>query len=147
MTGFIGKDSNFDFNEILLDKKLYKEKDENGIYVKPFRIRINKIDGFIKIYDKIRCLVLFDYSYQDIICDKIKCLISEKNDIKNSIIYNFREIRIDSYNSLPAEKILNFHNVIIVFKLVVNKNKNNCYYNIFLEKFCIKVNPIQNIFK
>ena len=63
MTGFIGKDSNFDFNEILLDKKLYKEKDENDIYVKPFRIRINKIDGFIKIYDKIRCLVLFDYSY------------------------------------------------------------------------------------
>ena len=63
MTGFVGKDSNFDFNEILLDKKLYKEKDENDIYVKPFCIRINKIDGFIKIYDKIRCLVLFDYSY------------------------------------------------------------------------------------
>ena len=29
-----------------------------------------------------------------------------KNDITDSSIYNFREIRIDSYNSLPAEKKL-----------------------------------------
>ena len=43
-------------------------------------------------------------------------------------------IRIDSYNSLSLEKPLTFHNVIILIKSVVNKNKNNCYYNIFLEK-------------
>ena len=42
-------------------------------------------------------------------------------------------IRIDSYNSLSLEKPLTFH-VIILIKSVVNKNKNNCYYNIFLEK-------------
>ena len=30
--------------------------------------------------------------------------------------------------------MLTFHNVIILIKLVVNKNKNKCYYNIFLEK-------------
>ena len=63
MIGFIGKDSDFNFNEILLDETLYKEKDENDIYAKPFRIRLNKIDGFVKVHDKIRCLVLFDYSY------------------------------------------------------------------------------------
>ena len=135
MIGFIGKDSDFNFNEILLDETLYKEKDENDIYAKPFRIRLNKIDGFIKVHDKIRCLVLFDYSYQDIICDKIKCLISEKNDIKDSSIYNFRETRIDSYNSLPAEKILTFYSVIILFKLVVNKNKNNCTITYFQKSF------------
>ena len=35
-------------------------------------------------------------------------------------------MRIDSYKYLPIEKILTFHNVIILIKSVVNKNKN--YY-------------------
>ena len=30
--------------------------------------------------------------------------------------------------------ILTFHNVIILIKSVVNKNKNEYYYNIFLEE-------------
>ena len=42
-------------------------------------------------------------------------------------------MRIDSYNSLPREKILTFHNVIKLIKSVVNKDKNNYYCNIFLE--------------
>ena len=29
---------------------------------------------------------------------------------------------------------MTFHNVIILIKLVVNKNKNKYYYNIFLQK-------------
>ena len=48
--------------------------------------------------------------------------------------YNSARIRIDSYNSLPIEKILTFYNVIILIKSVVNKNKNEYFYNIFLEK-------------
>ena len=44
------------------------------------------------------------------------------------------KIRIDLYNSLPSKKILTFHNVIILVKSIVNKNKNKHYYNIFLEK-------------
>ena len=98
------------------------------------RIRLNKIHGVIKIHDKIRHLVLFDYSYCDKICDKIKHLISEKSGITDRINHNFSRIRIDSYHSLPIEKILTFHNVIILLKSVVNKCKNNYYYNIFLEK-------------
>ena len=43
-------------------------------------------------------------------------------------------IRIDSDNSLPIEKTLTFHNVIIFIKSVVNENKNNYFSNIFLEK-------------
>ena len=43
----------------------------------------------------------------------------------NSINHNFARIRIDSYNSLHIEKLLTFHNVIILIKSVVNKNKNN----------------------
>ena len=32
-------------------------------------------------------------------------------------------------------------------KSVVKKNENKYYYNIFLEKVHIKINPIHNIFK
>ena len=38
------------------------------------------------------------------------------------------------YIILYLEKTLTFHNVIILIKSVVNKNENNYYYNIFLEK-------------
>ena len=60
-------------------------------------------------------------------------LISGKSGDTDSINHNFGKIRIDSYNSLSIEKILTFH-VIILIKSVVNKNKNENYYNIFLEK-------------
>ena len=46
---------------------------------KALLIRFNKTDGFIKIHDKIRSLVSFDYRYCDKTCDKIKYLISEKS--------------------------------------------------------------------
>ena len=66
--------------------------------------------------------------------------VSEKSGITDSINLKFARIRIDSYNSLPIENILIFHNVIILIKLVVNKNKNNYQYNIFLEKGSYKHN-------
>ena len=88
------------------------------------RIRLDNINGFIKVPDKIRYLVLFDYSY----------LISEISGITDSINHNFAGLRIDSYNSLPIEKILTFHNVLIPIKSAVNKKKNEYYHNIFLEK-------------
>ena len=63
-------DSDFDFTDIFLDEKLYREKYENilvyGISYKtsrgekPLRIRFNKIDGFIKTNNGNRCLVLFE---------------------------------------------------------------------------------------
>ena len=53
---------------------------------------------------------------------------------KNSINHSFSRIRIDSYNSLPIEKILTFHNVIILIKSVVNENKYHYYCDIFLGK-------------
>ena len=37
--------------------------------------------------------------------------------------HNFGEIRIDSYNYLPAEKIFNFHIVTILIKSVVIRIK------------------------
>ena len=84
------------------------------------------------LYYLIMDYQLFDYGLFDKICNKIKYLTSEKSGITDSINHNFAKIRIDSYNSLPIEKILIFH------KSVVNKNKNNYYYNIFLEKCSYK---------
>ena len=99
------------------------------------RIRLDKIDEFIVVLDgKIEHLLLFDNELFDKICDLINNLISKKSGITNSINHNFGRIRIGSYNSLPIKKILTFHNVIILIKSVVNKNKNKYYYNIFLEK-------------
>ena len=73
------------------------------------RIWFDKIDGFIRVcHDEFRHLVLFDYGLFDKICDKIRYLISEKGGITDSINRNFEEIKTDSYNSLPIEKILIF---------------------------------------
>ena len=135
-------DRDINFSDILLDKNWYKEKNENIlVYDISYKtstgarllcIRLDKIDVFIKIHDKIRYLVLFDYSYCDKVCDKIKYLISEKSSTTNNINHNFARIRIDSYDSLPIEKILTFQNVVILLKSVVNKYKNEYYFSIYL---------------
>ena len=70
----------------------------------------------------------------DEIYDRIRYLLSKKSGITESINYNSARTRTDSYNSLPIEKILTFHNVIILIKSVVKMKKNEYYYNIFLEK-------------
>ena len=101
---------------------------------KPLRIWFEKIDGFVKIYDRIRYLALFASERYNVIYNRIKQLISEKKGITDSVNHNFARIRIDSYNYLPTEKILTFNNVIMLIKSVVNKNKNGYYHNIFLEK-------------
>ena len=93
---------------------------------------MDKIDGFIWVCGgKFRHLDIFRHF--DKVCGKIKYLISKKYGITDRIIHNFGEIRIDSYNSLPIEKVSTFRNVIILIKSVVN-NKNEYYYNIFRER-------------
>ena len=126
----------------MLDEKLYKGNYENihdiliwnSTGAKPLRIGYDEIHGFIKIQDRIRYLILFGYGRFEKICDKIKYLVSEKSGIADSINHNFSRIRIDSYNSLLIDKILTFHNAIILIKSVVNKNKNEYYFKIYLEK-------------
>ena len=36
---------------------------------------------------------------------------------------------------LPLEEALTLHNVIILIKLIFNKDQNNYYYKLFLEKY------------
>ena len=84
---------------------------------KPLRIRFDKINEIIRIYDGARYLTLFGTKTYD--------AISEELDI----------IKIDFYDSLPIEKTLTLHNVIILIKSVLNKDKNQHYYKIFWEKY------------
>ena len=140
---FDDRDIDIGFSNILLNEKSYKTYINILIYdisyktymgSKPLCIRFHEIDGFIKIYDRIRYLLLFGSKLHNAIYNRIRYLISEKSGITDSINHNFATIKIDSVNSLPAEKPLTFHNVVILFKSVVNKNKNNYYYNIFFKK-------------
>ena len=66
--------------------------------------------------------------------NRIRYLISEKSGITDIMSNNLARIRIKSDNSLPIEKTLTSHNVIMLIKSVANKNENYYYYNIFLEK-------------
>ena len=116
-------------------------------------IRFGKVNGLIKMCNEIRYLELSD-SYNEgyygimsriynKIFDRFNYHINKKGDTTDSINYNFARIRIDSYNSLPIEKALTFHNVMMLIKSVVNEHKNNYYYNIFLEKNSYKESNTQ----
>ena len=127
------------FSDILLTEKSYENiliyNISYKIFMgaKPLCIWFKKIDGFIKIYDGIRYLILFASERYNAIYDKINYLISQKIGITYSVKNSFAGTRIDSYSSLTVEKTLTFH-VIILINSVVNKNENNYYYNIFIEK-------------
>ena len=93
---------------------------------KPLRIRFDKIDEFIRVYDGLRYLVLFGSEKYHAIYNRIRYLISQK-------------IKIYSYDSLPKEKTLTLHNVVTHTKSVLNKDQNHYYHNMFLEKYLYKL--------
>ena len=101
---------------------------------KSLPIRCDKIDGFIRDYDGTRYLVLFGSEKYDSIYNRIRYLGSVKSGITHIISHSYAKIKVDSYNSLSLEKTIIFHDVIILIKSVFNKDRNNYYYNIFLEK-------------
>ena len=103
------------------------------IGVKALHIRFDKVDVF-RVYDETRYLVFSGPEKYDAIYNRIRYLISQKRGITYVISYNCAEIKIDSYDSLRIKKASTFHNVIILIKSVSNKDKNNYYYNMFLEK-------------
>ena len=109
------------------------------IYSNPLRIRFDKRDGFISDYDGTRYLVLSGSEKYDFIYNKIRYLISVKSGIKYVISHNYAKIKVDSYDSLPLEKTMAFHNAMILIKSVWNKDQNYYYYNMFLEKASYKL--------
>ena len=119
--------SYFDLDNILIDEKSYKNILSYNISYKslsdykPFRIRVDKIDVFIRVYDETRYLVLFGSEKYDSIYDRIRYLISVKSDITSIISHNYATTNVYSYDSLRLEKTVTFLNVIILVKSVWNK--------------------------
>ena len=91
-------------------------------------------NGFIRAYDGTTYLVLFEGEKYAFIYSKVRYLIRVKSGITYIIHNNYVKMKVDLYTSLPLEKILTLHNIILFIKLVFNKHNNNNYYNIFLEK-------------
>ena len=127
------KIEDFDLDNICIDKKSYKKilvydiLYKSLIDYKLLRIRFDKADRFIKVYDG-----LYQTLRQDIY------LISVKSGITYIISHNYATIKVDSYDSLPLEKAMTFRNLIIIVKSVWNKD-NNYYFIIFLGKACYEL--------
>ena len=123
------KIEDFDLDNILIDEKSYKNilvqnvSYKSLIDYKSLHIRFDKTDGFIRVYDGARYLILFKNEKYDSI---------QWHYIYN--FYNYATIKVDSFDSLPVEKTMTFRNVIIYAKSVWNRDKKNDYCNIFLEK-------------
>ena len=84
----------------------------------------------IRVYDRTRYLVLFGSERYDFIYNRIKYLINVKSSITFIIPNNNAKIKVDSYDSLPLERTMTFHDVIILIKSVFNKDETNYYYDI-----------------
>ena len=66
-----------------------------------------------------------------------------KTGITYLIPHNYVKMKVNTCNSLPLAETLTFHNVIKHIKSIWVKDKNNYYYNIFLEK-CLYELPKNN---
>ena len=121
----------FDIDNILINKKshenilIYDIPYKTLIDPKPFHIRFDKIDRFIRIYDGARCLALFGSEKCIFTYNRTKCLISLQNGITYVFSHYFEKIKVDSYVFLPKERILTLHNSIGDIKAVLNKDKNH----------------------
>ena len=105
------------------------------ISAKPLGFMFDKVNGFTRVYDKTKYLILFGLEKYDAIYNRIRYLRSLKCGITYVFSRNYAKIKIDSDDGLSLEKTLSLHNVIIHIKSVLNKNKNHYYYKIFLEKY------------
>ena len=97
-------------------------------------VRFDKVHIFIRDYDRTRYLVLFGSEKYGFIYNRIRYFIVVKSSIRYVFCHNYVTIKIDSYDSLPLEGTLTFHNVIIRIGSVWKKDQNHHFYNRFSEK-------------
>ena len=74
---------------------VYEVSYKASIGAKPLRIRFDRVNVFIRVYDRTRYLRLFDPEKYDVIQNKIRYLISQKSGITYVISHNCGEIKID----------------------------------------------------
>ena len=101
---------------------IYNISHKTFVGAKSFCIRFNKIDEFIRVYDGTRYLVLFGTEKCDFFYKRVRYLVGIKHRITYVICHNYARIKVDSYDLLPLEKALTFHNVITHIKSVWKKD-------------------------
>ena len=82
---------------------IYNISYQNVIGAKPFHIRLVKVNGFVRVYDETRYLVLFGPEIYVAIYNRIRYLINRKGGITYVFSNNYAKIKIDSYDSFPLE--------------------------------------------
>ena len=96
------KIEDFHFDNILIDEKSYENilvydiSFKTLIGAKPFRIRFDKVDGFIRVYDGTRYLVLLGSEKYDAIYNRIRYLISQESGNAYVFSHNYSKITIKS---------------------------------------------------
>ena len=101
----------FDIDNILVDEQshenilIYDISYKTLIDSKPLRIRFNKIDGFIRIYDRTRYLKLFSSEKYDAIYNRIrfftkkpKIYKSQNEGYGDKACTNFRDLNEPDYD-------------------------------------------------
>ena len=108
------KFEDFDLDNILIHEKsyinilVYNISYKTLIGDEPLHIRFDKIDEFIRVYDGTRYLVLFEVEKYDAVHNRIRYLLSLKIKITYVFSYYYAKIKIDSYDTLPIEKTIDF---------------------------------------
>ena len=128
------KIEDFGLDNILLDEKSYENilvydiLYKSLIDSKPLRIRFDKIDGFIRVFDRARYLVFFGSEKYDSIYNRIKYHMNVKSSIIYIIPNNNAKIKVDSYDSLPLGKTMTFYDVISQFLIKIKLTTTMIYY-------------------
>ena len=100
----------FDFDNILVDEKLYKSILVYDILyktlfgLKPLCIRFDEANRFIRACERIRNLVLFGPEIYDAIYNRIRYFLSQENGITYIFSHNYAKMKIDSHDSIHLEK-------------------------------------------
>lgn len=72
--------------------------------------------------------MLFGPEKYDANFSRVRYLIGVKNSVTYVISHDYAKIKVHSYDFLPLEKKLTFHNAIILIKSFLNKDRNMYYY-------------------
>ena len=104
---------------------------------KRLRIIFNKIDGYIRTYDKARELASFQSQNSDGTFDGMRYFIRLKSNISSVYSHNTKT-KIDLDDDLPLAKTITMHNIVLLIKSAFNEYYNQYHYQVFLEKYSYK---------
>ena len=99
----------FDIDNVLVGEKSFKNilvydiSHKTLMGAKPLHIRFDKIDGFIRVYDETRYLVLFGAEKYDFIYNRIRYLIGVTSGVIYTFFNDYARFKVDSYDSLPVK--------------------------------------------